>query len=231
MEHGKSILLYAISVVVMFGFFTQDIVDQTRLCLYFENASEPEEELAHKAAYQVQNFYQDLGFQLNKCNTVHISFVDEIEIENRKIEYALGIFDKSANTIYMLHYKSSIYSECAPFGLKNSSEMYYSILCHEMAHFFNSVFLSSIPPIADEFVAATVQFSLLSEGLRSQLLRRSTLPELSCVRDLTASAYISDASGFLLRCYILSENCPNLVYRILKGDQLGFKDPFLVHRS
>ena len=215
----------------MFGFFTQDIVDQTHLCLCIENASELEEALVQKAAHQVHEFYQALGFRIHAAKTVHISFVDEIEIKNRKIEYALGIFDKSADTIYLLHFKSPTYTECAPFGLQNSSEMYYSVLCHEMAHFFNSALVSSIPPIADEFVAATVQFSLLSEGLRRQLLGRTALPDLTSPRHLCTSAYISNGSCFLMGCYILSENCPNLVYRILNGDQLGIKDPFMLHKS
>ncbi len=230
---GKQVCGVIIFVVFFtsFGGWRLTAYEQSWVSLQIEGGTKLEQDLAEEAVRRVEKFYLEMGFSLRDPKEVKLIFDDTVRIQDQQIEYALALFNKRTNTIHLLHYESTEYVANAPFGVSNSTELYCSIICHELAHFYNSVVVPQIEPIADEFVAATVQFSLLTGKLREQLLKRAPVPSITCPRDLTMNGYLLGGSNFLIACYLLAGKCPHLLCRVLQGQSIGIKDPFLVHRE
>lgn len=227
-KHACKVLVY-VFLLVFLSAWRVIAYEQSCISVQIEGGTELERDLAEEAVHRVEKFYSELGFPLRDTKEVKLVFDDTVRIQDQQIEYALALFNKRTNTIHLLHYESAEYVASAPFGVSNSTELYCSIICHELAHFYNSGVVPQIEPIADEFVAATVQFSLLPGKLREQLLQRASVPSISCPRDLTMNGYLLGGSNFLIACYLLAGKCPHLLCRVLQGQSIGIKDPFLVH--
>lgn len=214
-----------------FGGWRATAYGQSCISIQIEDGTELERDLAEEAVRRVENFYSEQGLSYSDTKEVKLVFSDTVQIKNVQFEDALAVFNKSTKTIHLLHYESAGYVARAPFGLFDSPELYCSIICHELAHFYNSIVVPEIEPIADEFVAATVQFSLLPGKLREQLIENAPIPPITCPRDLTLHGYILGGSNFLIACYLLAGKFPHLLCRVLDGQYIGIKDPFLVHKD
>ena len=214
-----------------FGGLRATVYGQSCISIQIEDGTELERDLTEEAVRRVEKFYSELAFSFRDIKEVKLVFDDSVQIQNREFEDALAVFNKRTHTIHILHYESAGYKASAPFGLFDSPELYCSIICHELAHFCNSVLVPEIEPIADEFVAATVQFSLLPGKLREQLIENAPVPPITCPRDLTMNGYILGGSNFLIACYLLAGKFPQFLCRVLDGRHIGIKDPFLVHKE
>ncbi len=191
-------------------------------------ATPAEAEAVGWAVREVEAFYTAMGHAPTEAVTVSIDFDEEVRIGGRTIEYAVGIFDGSTGRIHMVHRESAVYRAADPLGAGDCAQLYASVIAHEIAHFMNSRVCPGLDPIADEFVAAYVQFSLLDAGRRAALMEGRELPRVRSFRDLTTSNYLVGASNFLLACYRLAAGRPALVERVLAGRPTGIKDPFLI---
>lgn len=229
----KQVCRVLIFVVLLWSFeaWRATANGQSCISIEIEDGTDLERNLAEEAVRRVEKFYSEQGFSCSDIEEVKLVFDDMVRIQNRQFEDALAVFNKGTKTIHLLHYESAGYVESAPFGIFDSPELYCSIICHELAHFYNSIVVPEIEPIADEFVAATVQFSQLPGKLREKLIQNASVPPITCPRDLTMNGYILGGSNFLIACHLLACKFPHLLCRVLDGQYIGIKDPFFVHKE
>ena len=192
------------------------------------NATAAEECWVREAVPQVVQFYRELEFEVPDNLQLCFRFQRNLCLRGKELDYALAIFDPGTNTVFMCSYKAAAYAECRMFGSTGSAQLYRSILVHETAHFINSVIAPELHPTMDEAVAATVQFSLMEQNVRTRLAGAVDVPQFSSCRDISMGAYLYSPEGFLVACYTYMQAHPTVLKRCLSSHAALIKDPFLI---
>jgi len=195
--------------------------------LVIENATDLESQLTRVAFPKVMEYYRMLGFPIPPDCSLRMVFQDQIEVDGRTVDHALGIFDRSTTTIYMIHYNSEQFQNCSSLGIGSCEELYFAILIHEMAHFANSVVSPGLVITIDELIACTVQLSLMDAELRERILSSTEVKRFRNVRELRITKYRNHTDNFILASYCFSVDRPDMFVRFLKQTNPPLRDQLL----
>jgi len=190
-------------------------------------ATEYEQVCAGKAARAVDEFYQGLGFEGGGMELPRVVFMDEVSVGTQDIDWALAIYDRPGNTIRACHYQSGLFQRNGRFEKCDKNALYFSILVHEFAHYYNSMISPGLPPAVDEAIAGFVQYSLMAPDLRIQLLE-STSDGFGSYRDVVLSRYLNDPDDFLGSSYLYLRKHPRMLQRWLIHQEPLPKDPLFL---
>lgn len=121
-----------------------------------------------------------------------------------------GSFDTNTNEIHMLSFRSSQQRGRTAWGLPWNDQLAESFLIHEMAHLVAITSMGSdykrLAPVWHEFIAYTVQFQLMPEDLRKQILSRAHLQEpYENHWGVNFDIYLMNPDLFAIRSYLSAE--------------------------
>jgi hypothetical protein len=193
-----------------------------------EDASELEENLCIRAYKEVKAYYEGLGFSVPEDASPAIVFQDRISLEGRTVPDALGLFDPDSMSIRLVHLDSEKYQKRGFLGAQPTTEVYYSIVVHELAHYLNALVSPGLLPPADELIASTVQLDLMHRGTRENILSSVEVKKFSSCREITLSAYWFSPDNFILACYCYSKDHPKMFMRYLEQTNPKIKDPLFI---
>jgi hypothetical protein len=196
--------------------------------IFFRGATSEEQLMVIEAYLRVTGFYESLGFPVPEDETVTFFFADVLTVEGEVYERAHGLYRKDARLVRMVSFRSESFQSRTILGEPEEAEFYTSLLCHEIAHFANTLHNSDMHPVVDECLAAFVQLSVMSAPVRNRFLSRYTEVDFVSYRDISVLTYVLDPPGFIAAAYRYCRDHPRMVRRFLRGDNPMIKDPFFI---
>ena len=132
--------------------------------------------MACGALAEVRAYFADIGFVFEP--RLRVSFMRRVEIqlpEGKKLRVS-GCFDGDSGEIELVTWRGRPADERRPWGLQWNRETVSSIAVHEMTHAALWHILAEdrerLSPAWHEFVAYVVQFELMPERTRGEVLAR-----------------------------------------------------------
>jgi len=228
-------LLLNLSVSLIYGndllpvLFPRIFTEETEgLYVSYCNGSSLEKCIAGEAADAVEDFYRNIGFHPLFREKLTIEFGDEICPDGKVVDWVIGLYHREKKRIYICSLDSPLIRDNPRFSGLDLSELYRSILAHEISHHFNHSLCPGLFPPVDEAIAGFVQYSIMDPKLRVEMLERVEAASLTSVRDFNIAAYINGPDEFLGGAYLYLRNHPSMVDRILQGRAPAVKDPMFV---
>ena len=196
--------------------------------VFFQGASPEEQEMVIEAYMRVTGFYEKLGFPLPPDEAVTFVFTDVLTVDGKIYEHAHGLYRKDARLVRMVSFRSDSFQSRRILGEPEETELYTSLLCHEIAHFANTVHSPEMHPVIDECLAAYVQLSVMREPAKGGFLADNTEVEFASYRDISVLTYVLDPPGFIAASYRYCRDHPRMTRRFLEGNNPMIKDPFFI---
>lgn len=166
-----------------------------------------------QALHEVLGYFYDIGFKFDPV--VRVSHRDNVFIDlfgeaTDEMMQVSGCYDPVQRSIQITSGDSGRKDERRPWGIKWGEEMAYSILQHEMVHMGVKEVLGEdykgLDRVWNEFIAYAVQFELMAEDLRAEILEN--YPETESFKSLlsiNAVTYAADPDSFGIRAYLYAQ--------------------------
>ncbi len=196
--------------------------------VFFRGASPEETAMVLDAYRRVTGFYEELGFPVPGDEAVTFHFADVLTVDGKIYEHAHGLYRKDVRLVRMVSVRSDSFRSRRILGEPEEAELYTSLLCHELAHFANTLHSPGIHPVIDECLAAFVQLSVTENPVKDAILTNNREIEFTSYRDINILTYILDPQGFIAASYRYCRDHPKIVRRFLEGVNPMVKDPFFI---
>ena len=195
-----------------------------------EHANKLEEDLTIQAYREVKAYYKRLGFSMPDDIRPAIIFQDQITINGEVRPDNVGLFDPETTSIRLIHFESQKFQQLHYLGIEATSDIYYSLIVHELAHCLNAFVSPGLTYAANELIAGNVQMELMDPETRERILSIGGEIMLSSYRDVSLSAYHNyGPQNYILASYGYCKEHPKMLLRFLNQKVPEIKDPFLLH--
>ena len=196
--------------------------------IFFRGATPEEQAMVVDAYLRVAGFYGSLGFPVPADEAVTFTFADVLVVDGKTFEHAHGLYRRDIRMVRMVSFRSDSFQSRRILSEPREAELYTSLLCHEVAHFANTLHSPGMHPVIDECLAAFVQLSVMRSPAKEEFLGDNREMEFKSYRDLSVLTYVLDPSGFIAASYRYCRDRPEMVRRFLDGNNPMIKDPFFI---
>jgi hypothetical protein len=196
--------------------------------VFFRGAAPEETAMVLDAYRRVTGFYEELGFPIPDDEAVTFHFADVLTVDGKIYEHAHGLYRKDVRLVRMVSVRSESFRSSRILGEPEESELFTSLLCHELAHFANTLHSPGMHPVIDECLAAYVQLSVTENPVKDAILTNNREVEFTSYRDISVLTYVLDPPGFIAAAYRYCRDNPKMVRRFLAGVNPMIKDPFFI---
>lgn len=196
--------------------------------VFFRGATSEEQSMVVDAYLRVTRFYEALGFPIPPDEAVTFHFDDVLTVDGKDYEHAHGLYRKDVRLVRMVSLESESFQSRRILGEPEEAELYTSLLCHELAHFADTIHNPGMHPVIDECLAAFVQLSVTENPVKDAILTNNTDVKFASYRDINVLTYVLDPQGFIAAAYRYCRDHPDMVRRFLDGENPMIKDPFFI---
>jgi len=166
-------------------------------------------ELVCKALNDVIGVAKKIG--LREELPVQITFVDKLTIAHAGTHIAL--FNSATMQVQVLSREACIrsFKDEVIFGLELDTELYKSMIIHELAHVlaWQNRGLKPIRREMHEYFAYAIQLALLDETHRSRVILSNDVPAFSDRSEITELYYLLNPHFFAVKSYLHFKNIEN----------------------
>jgi hypothetical protein len=191
-------------------------------------ATEFESRCVDEALRAVMLLYREMGFRVEYGCAVECTFTDRITLGEGSAGDALGQFDRTSGSIRLVHFESEAFQSSHLAHVVSPECAYRMVVAHEIAHAFNWSLSPDLHPVLDELIAGYVQFATADKAQVERCLDQCGYCAIRSLTRLSIAAYVNDPTAFLAGGYRYMSAHRNELTRILSGQPVTTKDPFMI---
>ena len=167
--------------------YTHDLHDRRLLC---------------DAARQTVRFLQ--RYDMTRRQLLRVRVQQDPEAHQRGLEF--GSYNRTTGEVKLLSFGAfqGQYDDYRTFRVPVSRALYRSFGVHEIAHAVadDNFQVSPVPWLAQEYIAAVVQFATMDPALRSRILERYHLSGFDTPASISSIYYQLDPGAFAIKSYL-----------------------------